>query len=657
MVQASGDTLAKTLNLVNRQLEHLNSRMDKIEAETKSGNGGNWQVNRQPAMCFHCNRPGHYMRDCYQRQTENRGTGSNHRGQDRGNGNDYTYGNQRFSGGNNQPKEETEIKHVKGGNIVGSLVPTVAHVDPNLDVFYSCTLPLIDIVIGGIKCMALIGSGATMNLIDKSIFHKLKNFVVIEVPPINLKTLSNESLSTKFVIKTSVEIKNVKLPGHFVLAEADLSPSFNVILGLEFLNLHKFTLDCDKNLLKNDKLELKCNFERINHSTGFLVEENYSNERACDKQRGKNLEIKKCKSNGKTTKICENENNKIMEVYFVDKFDKSKKLSKLSASVLKGTTIPPLEKKYIKLRVIDDIRYLKNEQIVFLEKNTISKNFLLARAVAQIENDDKYLALVWNISDGPIHLNKNMALADIEPICEQKKEDFVNVIHEGMVTNINWKEKLDLNHLNQDDKTKLLTLLDRYKSVVAQSVSDLGSCDIVEHEINLTDKLPIRQKPYRVPYALKSEMKHQINTLLDAGTIQPSNSAYSAPVMLVKKRDGSYRLVADLRKLNEKTIPDNFPLPNLTEMVEMLSGARYFTSMDLTSGFHQMKMHPSSAHLTGISTEFGLLEFKRMPFGLKNASASFQRLMSIVLAGLSELQINVYIDDVIVASKTVQEHL
>ncbi|GIY46767.1 hypothetical protein CDAR_494141 [Caerostris darwini] len=114
-----------------------------------------------------------------------------------------------------------------------------------------------------------------------------------------------------------------------------------------------------------------------------------------------------------------------------------------------------------------------------------------------------------------------MILADIEPICEQKKEDFVNVIHEGMVTNINWEEKLDLNHLNQNDKTKLLTLLDRYKSVFAQSVSDLGSCDIVQHEINLTGKLPIRQKPYRVPYALKSEMKHQINTLLDAGIIQP----------------------------------------------------------------------------------------------------------------------------------------
>ncbi|GBM16563.1 Retrovirus-related Pol polyprotein from transposon 297 [Araneus ventricosus] len=127
--------------------------------------------------------------------------------------------------------------------------------------------------------------------------------------------------------------------------------------------------------------------------------------------------------------------------------------------------------------------------------------------------------------------------------------------------------------------------------------------------------------------------------------------------MLVRKRDGSYRLVADLRKLNEKTVPDNFPIPNLTEMVETLRVAKYFTSMDLTSGFHQIKMDQTHAHLTGIPTEFGLFEFMRMPFVLKNASASFQSLMSIVLAGLSELQLNSYIDDVIVASKSVQDHL
>ncbi|GBM99785.1 Retrovirus-related Pol polyprotein from transposon 17.6 [Araneus ventricosus] len=186
---------------------------------------------------------------------------------------------------------------------------------------------------------------------------------------------------------------------------------------------------------------------------------------------------------------------------------------------------------------------------------------------------------------------------------------------------------------------------------------ELGECDLVQHQIHLTDNIPTRQRPYRVPYALKPEMRRQINILLEAGIIQPSNSPYAAPVLLVRKPDGSFRLVADLRKLNEKTIPDNFPLPNLTEMVDMLSGAKFFTSMDLTSGFHQMKMHPDHAFLTGIATEFGVFEFKSLPFGLRNASANFQRLMRIVLAGLSHLQIGCYIDDIIIASKSVEDHL
>ncbi|GBM97994.1 Retrovirus-related Pol polyprotein from transposon 297 [Araneus ventricosus] len=145
-------------------------------------------------------------------------------------------------------------------------------------------------------------------------------------------------------------------------------------------------------------------------------------------------------------------------------------------------------------------------------------------------------------------------------------------------------------------------------------------------------------------------MKNQINILLDAGIIQPSTSPYCAPVLLVKNSDGSFRLVADLRKLNSKTIPDNFPLPKIDEMIDQLSGAKFFSTMDLTSGFHQISMHSDHMHYTGIATEFGLFEYKRLPFGLKNASASFQRLMSIVLAGLSDLQIACYIDDVIIAS-------
>ncbi|GBM68184.1 Retrovirus-related Pol polyprotein from transposon opus [Araneus ventricosus] len=113
-------------------------------------------------------------------------------------------------------------------------------------------------------------------------------------------------------------------------------------------------------------------------------------------------------------------------------------------------------------------------------------------------------------------------------------------------------------------------------------------------------------------------MKKQINVLLEASIIRASKSPFCAPVLLVEKADKSYRLVADLRKLNKKTIYDNFPLPNLTEMIDNLSGAKHFSTLDLTSGIHQMVMHPDHTKYTAIATEFGSYEYKRLPFGLKN---------------------------------------
>ncbi|GBN68910.1 Retrovirus-related Pol polyprotein from transposon 17.6 [Araneus ventricosus] len=152
-------------------------------------------------------------------------------------------------------------------------------------------------------------------------------------------------------------------------------------------------------------------------------------------------------------------------------------------------------------------------------------------------------------------------------------------------------------------------------------------------------------------------MKRQINILLEAGIIQQSTSPFAAPVLLVKKSDGSYRLVADLRKLNAKAIPDNFPLPYLNEMIDNLAGVKFFSTLDLTSGFHQMVMHPDHTKYTAIATEFGLYEYKRLLFGLKNASASFQRLMNLVLAGLNEFQISCYIDDLVNASTDFDGHI
>ncbi|GBL72143.1 Retrovirus-related Pol polyprotein from transposon 297, partial [Araneus ventricosus] len=236
---------------------------------------------------------------------------------------------------------------------------------------------------------------------------------------------------------------------------------------------------------------------------------------------------------------------------------------------------------------------------------------MIARAVSTLKENNMCLALVLNLGDKPLTLNKGMIIVQALPIHEVSNIESVNTLSDGKNSKkIDWDKTLNFDHLSKEQKSKVINLLNKYDSVFAQDISELGQCGIVQHEIHLTDPVPTRQKPYRVPYQLKAEMKRQINTLLDAGIIQPSKSAYAAPVLLVKKSDDSYRLVADLRKLNSKTIPDNFPLPNLNEMMDMLTGAKYFTTMDLTSGFHQMLLHPNSTHLTGITTEFGLFEYK-----------------------------------------------
>lgn len=118
-----------------------------------------------------------------------------------------------------------------------------------------------------------------------------------------------------------------------------------------------------------------------------------------------------------------------------------------------------------------------------------------------------------------------------------------------------------------------------------------------------------------------------------------------------------WRLVIDYRKLNEKTVDDKYPLPNITDILDKLGRCQYFSTLDLASGFHQIEVHPRDTSKTAFTVEHGLYEFVRMPFGLKNAPATFQRVMDHVLRGLIGTCCLVYMDDIIVFSTSLQEHL
>ena len=207
----------------------------------------------------------------------------------------------------------------------------------------------------------------------------------------------------------------------------------------------------------------------------------------------------------------------------------------------------------------------------------------------------------------------------------------------------------DLTTVQRQEIDEILT---EYKDIL----TDLpGRTTIGCHDIKLTEDEPLRSKPYPIPHALRQTVKDEVQQMLSLGVIEPSNSPFASPIVLVKKPDGSNRFCVDFRRLNRITVFDAEPIPDQEELFTKLAHAKYFTKVDLSKGYWQVPMSESSKHLTAFLTPDGLFQFTMMPFGLVNAPATFSRLMRRTLDGLQGT-IN-YIDDILIYSSTWSEHV
>jgi hypothetical protein len=173
--------------------------------------------------------------------------------------------------------------------------------------------------------------------------------------------------------------------------------------------------------------------------------------------------------------------------------------------------------------------------------------------------------------------------------------------------------------------------------------------------------IPINTRPYRLLEAQKAEIERQVDKLLDEGIIEESNSPWNSPLLVVpKKMDASgerrWRIVVDFRKLNEKTIGNAYPLPDITEILDQLGQSKYFSCIDMIMGYHQIDLNPEDKDKTAFSTKQGHWACKKMPFGLKTGPATFQAMMNSMLTGLTGSRCFVFLDDMVIYAKSLAKH-
>lgn len=275
-----------------------------------------------------------------------------------------------------------------------------------------------------------------------------------------------------------------------------------------------------------------------------------------------------------------------------------------------------------------------------------------------IVNPQNAYIRVLNVNDFPQKVLKNILnISHLSDFNVYKVDEIKNLDHrkkkiEDMVSN-----KLN----NLETKNDIINLCKEFSEIFTLEDDTMTKIDFYTQKLRIADNKPVYVKNYRLPYTQKLEVEKQVTKLLKNDLIEPSQSSYNSPIVLVPKKsyngEKKYRMCIDYRNINKKLIADKYPLPRIDEILDGLGRAKYFSVLDLYNGFHQVPLHEDSRDVTSFSSEKGSFRWKVLPFGLNVSPNSFSRMMSLAFSGIGPDKLFLYMDDIIVIGCSESHHL
>ena len=518
----------------------------------------------------------------------------------------------------NSDKTSNELESVSGGSpdIAGTIAGTledlsdeILYISPSAPSNESLYLP---IMVNGVKTNSLVDSGSTLTVLHPNTYYQIpvQRRPSLTGEPIRLRMADGSLIESLGKAPMEIKIKGHSFQHHVTVAEVESSS----VLGYDFLKSQNCQVNFGTGVLSFNDTHIPC--VKLN-------------------QLEETLQIT------------------LKEAVTLPPYSES-----IVPAIVSQATLPS---ELATLYVNPTEEILRKEGLV------------IAKIVLDPNSRDVPLR-VANLGDQSLTLSKNTLIGTGEPVdvlatlTEIKSADpCVNHITEQESSPVTcsipshlqamWDECCEI--LDEDQKLKAVILLNTVKDTFSKDKSDLGQTVLVSHRINTGNAHPIKQSARRLPLAKRAEAEAEaeVQRMLQKGIIEPSCSPWSSPIVLIRKKDGSVRFCIDYRKLNSVTVKDSYPLPRIDESLDALGKAEWFTTLDLTSGYWQVPVHPSDMEKTAFVTPSGLFQFRVLPFGLTNAPATFQRLMECVVAGLHWHTCLLYHDDIIIYSPDFDSHL